>query len=246
MLAKRSRHALRVQLLITISMIGGTAFASGAMDPSDPSSKTSSKTGTVSGSTIETSDPSAANANAGAAAAESIIQSLDDVLLDIMKRADQLGLKGRLETIEPLVSECFDLPFMARLTLGRAWNDLSDEAQRRWVDTFSSYTIYKLADRFNGFSGQWFEIVGQKPASKDTLIIQTLLKRPSDDDVRLDYRMRETESSWKIIDIYAKGRISEIALRRSEYTAILKRGGIELLIESVSGMMDFGEEQAKD
>ncbi len=244
MLAERSRRALRVQLLIAIWMISGTAFASGTTDPSDPNHP-SSKTDTVSGSTIEPTDTSAANSNAGAAAAESIIESLDGALLDIMQRADQLGLKGRLETIEPVIRGCFDLPFMARMTVGRAWNELSEEARRLWVDTFSAYTIYKLADRFDGFSGQSFEIVGQKPASKGTLIIQTLLKRPSDDDVRLDYRMRETESSWKVIDIYAKGRISEIALRRAEYTAILKRGGIELLLELVSAMMNFGEKQAK-
>jgi len=220
MLADRCYHALGALLLI--SMLGGTAFAS------------------------EKTEASVASFNKSAAPAKLTIERLDDALLDIMKRADQLGLMGRLETIEPVIRRSFDLPFMARATVGQAWKELSDEDRRLWVETFSSYTIYKLADRFDGFSGQSFEIVGQKPASLDTLIIQTLVKRPSDDDVRLDYRMRKKESSWKVIDIYAKGRVSEIALRRSEYTAILKRGGMDLLIESVSAMMDSVEKQAKD
>lgn len=221
MLADRRHHTLGALLLISIWMLGATAFAS------------------------ETTEASAGSSTKSVAA-ESTIERLDDALLDIMKRADQLGLMGRLETIEPVIRRSFDLSFMARATVGPAWKEFSDEARDLWVETFSSYTIYKLADRFDGFSGQSFEIVGQKPASLGTLIIQTLLKRPSDNDVRLDYRMREKESSWKVIDIYAKGRVSEIALRRSEYSAILKRGGMDLLIESVSAMMDSVEKRAKD
>jgi phospholipid transport system substrate-binding protein len=169
-------------------------------------------------------------------AAESTINDFNGVLLDIMKRADDLGLEGRANTIAPVVNECFDLPFMARSTIGRAWKNLSQDDQQRWVETFAAYIIHNLADRFGGFSGQSFEIVGQKPASSDTLIVQTMLRRPNDDDVRLDYRMREKETGWKVIDIYAKGQISEVALRRSEYKEILRDGDIDQLIELVSGL----------
>ena len=45
--------------------------------------------------------------------------------------------------------------------------------------------------------------------------------------------MRETDSGWKIIDIYLNGTVSELSLRRSEYSSTVKREGFETLIAAV-------------
>jgi phospholipid transport system substrate-binding protein len=51
--------------------------------------------------------------------------------------------------------------------------------------------------------------------------------------VRLDFRLYSTSDGWRIIDIYGKGTVSELALRRAEYDPILRSDGIEGLIEVV-------------
>jgi phospholipid transport system substrate-binding protein len=166
---------------------------------------------------------------------QQVIAKFDDVLLAMMKRADELGYDGRFEFVAPIVRETFDLSFMARKTVGRYWDDFSKEEQARWVKTFEDFTISNLADRFHGYSGQQFEILGEKPASKNTKIVLTLLHRTGGaDDVELNYRMRQGRDGWQIIDIYANGKVSEVALRRAEYARSLKQGGIEQLIESVA------------
>jgi phospholipid transport system substrate-binding protein len=166
--------------------------------------------------------------------AKQVIQQLNESLLTIMKQADQLGYQGRYELVAPVVEESFDLIFMARKTIGRYWTKLSDADKRRWVDTFSGFTISNFADRFDGFSGQSFAIVGDKPASSETVMILTQLIRPEADDVDLNYRMRAMDGRWRVVDIYAGGKVSEVALRRSEYASVLKAGGIEKLITVVS------------
>lgn len=162
--------------------------------------------------------------------AEQVIQHLNESLLTIMKRADELGYQGRYELVAPMVEDSFDLIFMAKKTVGRYWAKLSDDEKRRWVDTFSGFTISNFADRFDGYSGQTFAIVGKKPASHETVMVLTQLVRPEADDVELNYRMREQAGGWKVVDIYSGGKVSEVALRRSEYASVLKSGGIEKLI----------------
>jgi phospholipid transport system substrate-binding protein len=162
--------------------------------------------------------------------AEQVIQHLNESLLTIMKRADELGYQGRYELVAPMVEDSFDLIFMAKKTVGRYWAKLSDDEKRRWVDTFSGFTISNFADRFDGYSGQTFAIVGKKPASHETVMVLTQLVRPEADDVELNYRMREQAGEWKVVDIYSGGKVSEVALRRSEYASVLKSGGIEKLI----------------
>jgi phospholipid transport system substrate-binding protein len=170
------------------------------------------------------------------AAASQVISRLDEMLLDIMKRADELGYGGRYEIVAPVVRDVFDISFMARKTVGRHWTKFSDDDRRRWVETFEAFTISNFAERFDGFSGESFTIVGHKPASGETLIVLTRLNRPGTDDVSLNYRMREASAGWRVVDIYSGGRVSEIALRRSEYAKVLKDGGVNKLIASVSKM----------
>lgn len=166
--------------------------------------------------------------------ASGVIQQLNESLLTIMKKADELGYKGRYALVAPVVEDSFDLIFMAKKTIGRYWAPLSDTDKKRWVETFSGFTISNFADRFDGYSGQTFEIVGNKPASHETVMILTQLIRPEADDVELNYRMREMGGEWKVVDIYSGGKVSEVALRRSEYASVLKAGGIEQLITVVA------------
>jgi len=185
--------------------------------------------------TVPAADSQAAAEPTGevAEAAPEAIGRLNAALIDIMQRADGLGYGGRFEVVAPVVSDLFDIPFMAAKSIGGYWRKLNGEERRRWVKTFEVYMVSNFADRFDGFSGESFEIVGEKPASRETLMVQTRLNRPGEDAVDLDYRMREEERGWKVVDIYSDGKISEVALRRSEYSAVLKRGGIEQLIAAV-------------
>jgi phospholipid transport system substrate-binding protein len=48
--------------------------------------------------------------------------------------------------------------------------------------------------------------------------------------VQLDYLMRKADDRWRIIDVYLNGTISEMAARRSEYSAVLSQGGTSALI----------------
>ena len=70
-------------------------------------------------------------------------------------------------------------------------------------------------------------------APRDTQVVLTKIVVPSEDDVQLNYRMIERDGSWKVIDVFLNGTVSELALRRSEYSAALKSSGFDQLVASV-------------
>ena len=170
------------------------------------------------------------------AEARAPVVRLQDKLIDVMKRADGLGFEGRRRELAPVVEETFDIEFMARTSIGRAWLELTPELRSRWVECFSRYTASKFADQFKKFSGQKFVLHGERPASHGTRVVMTSLERVGREPVRLDFRVQRGDSGWQIIDVYGKGTVSELALRRSEYEPILKDGGIERLIETVDAL----------
>jgi phospholipid transport system substrate-binding protein len=166
---------------------------------------------------------------------EVTIRRLNSALIEIMKGAEAgIAYQARFEQVAPVVLETFDMPFMAAKSIGSYWRKLDADERRRWVKTFGDFTISNFADRFDGFSGQTFEIRGERPASRETRVVETLLNRPGDESVELDYRMSARVGSWRVVDIYSDGSVSEVALRRSEYSSVLKGGGIEELIAAVS------------
>ena len=60
-------------------------------------------------------------------AAVEVVVGLQAVVLDVMKNAESLGYTGRVRTLTPIVRASFDLPSLARRTLGPSWRSLSDD-----------------------------------------------------------------------------------------------------------------------
>jgi phospholipid transport system substrate-binding protein len=163
-----------------------------------------------------------------------VVDRLHGTFLSVMKEATTLGYQGRYDRFAPLLAQTFDFEFMARFVLGAGWNDLSAADQQRWVEAFQRLTTATYAGRFKGYTGEQFKTLGQEAAAQDTVFVKTVIDRTDADDVELTYRLRGTEAGWRIIDIYQKGTVSELALRRSEYSAVLKRDGFEKLLEVVN------------
>ena len=148
-----------------------------------------------------------------------------------MQRADTLGYKGRREKLTPVILDSFDLKFMIRYSTGRHWRKLTDAQKETLTGVFSDLTIATYADRFSGYSGEKFEILSEQEARKGHKLVKTILQKSDGERIKLDYLLRPTGKSWRIVDIFVKGRISELSTKRSEYSATLKRRGYDGLIE---------------
>ena len=162
-----------------------------------------------------------------------VVEGFHGALIDMMKRSDDMSFDQRVEYLMPVMDETFDLDFMSAKSVGRQWKKLSAEEQAAWRAKFSQLTVSNFAGRFVDYSGEMFSTLGNEPAARDTIMVLTRLDVPGDESVDMNYRLRETKEGWRIIDIYLKGTVSELALRRSEYSSTLKRDGFEKLAEAV-------------
>jgi phospholipid transport system substrate-binding protein len=117
--------------------------------------------------------------------------------------------------------------------VGRHWRQATPADQEKLVDTFSRFMIANYAGRFDGYSGQRFETVGEEASAQDTVLVRTRLVEPEGEAVHLNYRLHPVAGSWKIIDVYLNGTVSELALRRSEYASLIKREGWNAVIAAL-------------
>ncbi len=161
------------------------------------------------------------------------VERLHAGLDQAMRRADELGFEGRFALLDPILTGAYDLDWMAAKSLGRHWKKLSMEERARWAALFRQLTVSTYADRFDGFSGERFETLSVKPSVQDTLLVHTRIVLTEDDPVALDYRVRARENGFRIIDVYLEGTVSELALRRSDYSSLVKREGFDSLVDAI-------------
>ena len=166
-----------------------------------------------------------------AAKPSAAIDALHESLLDVMKNAVALGYAGREQKLRIVIPRYFDVETMAKQSLGgQQWKAASPDAQRRYLETFERFMVANYAGRFDGFSGQSFETLGEAPGPRNTMIVKSRLIDPTDKNIDLNYRMHQDDGAWKVIDVYLDGSVSELALRRSEFVSIVKRENLDALI----------------
>lgn len=156
-----------------------------------------------------------------------VVTTFHTALLDVMKRADALGVKGRFETLAPAVDKAFHLDLTARQSAGRRpWKNATPAEQTALFDVFRRWTIGTYANQFDGWSGQAFVDHGQKPGpQKGTVLVETELtgKEP----VTLTYLMVFKDGRWGVYDVLVRRgttSISQLAKHISEFKSIVKNG----------------------
>ncbi|HVP88652.1 MAG TPA: ABC transporter substrate-binding protein [Casimicrobiaceae bacterium] len=200
----------------------------------------------LSGGALFTARTNSARAQGdGADPAAKRIRAFYDALLDVMKQADRLGIDGRFQKLAPMIGATFDLAAMTRIAVGPDWSAFSPAQQEELVASFTRMTIATYANRFDGYSGERFEVEPTTEERSTGRVVRTKLIPSSGEAVSLNYLMRGSGENWRIVDVYLTGTISELATRRAEFSSILKNGGAAALIESLRRQADRQMQGAK-
>jgi phospholipid transport system substrate-binding protein len=166
------------------------------------------------------------------ASPEDSVQNFHETLISAMKDGRTLGETGRYARIEPVIRRLFDLPLMSRLAIGASWATLSPAQQQTATAAFGAYITATYADRFDSYSGQRLEVIGQH-LSGPGVIVKTRIVKSNGEPVSVEYAMRQNDGAWQISDVFLDGAISQLATQRSEFGAILRRGGFDGLIAAL-------------
>jgi phospholipid transport system substrate-binding protein len=175
-----------------------------------------------------------------AVAAETARQVIDKFqadLIDVMKNGKKLGYSGRYDKLNSSVSNSHDLTKIARIVVGKEWEKLSADQQQKLIDVFSRLSVASYAHNFKDYAGESFTVDSEEQTARGGVIVHSHLSIPDEKDVKFDYMLKEKGDSWRIINIIANG-VSDLALKRSEYTTILQREGFDVLIGKINEKID--------
>lgn len=164
-----------------------------------------------------------------------LVRAFYGTLTETMKEGPTLGFEGRYKKLEPAVSKTFNLPLMARYAVGLSWSKETPEKQKQLTDAFARFSVATYASRFTKYDGEVFDVLGEKPVASGGVMVETHLVPKDGGAVTLNYLVRNDETGTpRIMDVYLDAAISELATRRSEFAAVIKRQGFEALVDSLA------------
>src|SRR5262249_13054304 len=171
---------------------------------------------------------------AAAATASDTVRSFYQTLQYNMQNGPRLGQQGRVARLAPVVPRVFNIPYMTQLAIGStAWATLPDQQRQQVMQAFDRYVTAVYAERFDKYSGEQLQVIGEQPTAYGTLV-KTQIVKADGERVTLNYLMVNGSGGPQVGDVYLSGTISELAAKRADFSSTLRSQGVPGLIAALN------------
>lgn len=144
-----------------------------------------------------------------------------DTVFTIINDKD-LDESVKKEKIMAVVTRIFNLPLMAKLTLGREhWTRLNSEQREEFTDLF----IKQMKSTYLGQVelAADFKILFERPIQKKNKMTLLTRAKAKDEPIKILYKLYKRKSQWRIYDVEIQG-VSMIKSYGMQYSHVLKEG----------------------
>jgi len=167
---------------------------------------------------------------AAAGPRETMRETIDQVLAVLNNSS--LDDDQRRASIEKIAYARFDMYTMSRLVLARAWKRFSPEQREAYITEFKQYLANNYGGRINRYDQEEVEILGMREEPRGDVTIRTRIVGGEFENTLVDYRMRQKDDRWLVIDVVIEG-ISMVSNFRDQFKEVLNRGGPDHLLEKL-------------
>ena len=180
--------------------------------------------------------PQLAVAEMRAGSASEFVRAVSDDAIRVL-RAGDLPKAERDARFRALLAERFDMPFIARFTLGRYWNVATVQQREAYTATFTEFVVQVYSRRLDDYAGEALRVISERRAGETNVVVITQIERPSRETTEMQWRVREVDGNLRIVDVVVAG-ISMVVTQRDEFASVLQRQGVDGLISAMRTRAD--------
>jgi phospholipid transport system substrate-binding protein len=170
-----------------------------------------------------------------------VVQSTSDEVLAVLAEKD-LSKQERRDKVRTIVLRSMDFETLSRLVLARNWSRFSPAQQQEFMQEFQDHLAAIYGRRLDDYRNEKVSIVGDRREPNGDSTVQTkILRGGGSNDIEVDYRLRESNGQWKVIDFIVE-EISMVANFRSQFQDIVASGGPEKLLQLLKEKTAAGQE----
>jgi len=157
-----------------------------------------------------------------------IVKQVTDRVIEILQQKDLPDGEKRAK-IETIVMEYVDFETLSKLVVARNWSKFSPAQQEEFMTQFQEHLARTYGKRLDDYRNEKVIITGEHEEARGDRTVNTKVPRGGT-VILVDYRLRQKDGSWKMIDIVIEG-VSLVANFRSQFQGIVTSGGPDKLIQ---------------
>lgn len=176
---------------------------------------------------------SPAKSNVSVDDAEKFIRGLSVSATHILND-ENLSEKDRAVRFQNIVHNSFAVDNISRFVVGRYWRSMTKEQKSEYQTLFLEWVVMNYSIKLNGYTDRSIVVVKSMDVgnNKDVFITTNIISLNSEPDIRVDWRVRNYNGRYKIIDIVIEGT-SMLITQKSEFESVIRRQGIDGFIDSL-------------
>jgi phospholipid transport system substrate-binding protein len=164
-----------------------------------------------------------------------IIRKTVDDAFAVLKDKSLAGPRQRpkrIASLRVIADRVFDWAEMAKSSLGVQWRSLHANDRTRFVEIFKDLLAAQYIDDIDRFQGTEKVTVDGENREGQDVTVRTTLITAGHDHVPIDYRMRNAQNRWAVVDISIEG-VSLVNHFRSTFASALANMSADQLIEKL-------------
>jgi phospholipid transport system substrate-binding protein len=153
----------------------------------------------------------------------------------VVSTLDSPAMKGegkaaeRRAAVRQIANEIFDFGEIARRSLGRYWQPLSDAQRTEFVGLFGDLLERSYISKIELYGGEKIVYSGER-MDGDLAIVSTKIITKNGTEVPIDYRLFRRGDRWMVYDVNIEG-ISLVSNYRTQFNKIIQSNGFNTLVD---------------
>ena len=161
---------------------------------------------------------------------ELVSEMIDLVLAELSKKEVEKEVK--IKALESIVSEKFDFATIARLVLAKNYKRFDEDQRRDFEANFKHYLSRFYGSRLVDYADENVEVKGARLEKRGDVTVMTKIIGGDVDGIEMNYRVRNRNDAWKVIDVTIEG-VSTVSNFRAQFREIISQGGPEELLKTL-------------
>lgn len=167
----------------------------------------------------------AATDDAAAAVVEKTTSGVIAVLTD-----QSLSTEQKRKRVEDIAIGSMDFETLSKLVLARNWSRFDDTQRSEFIALFKNHLSMTYGRNVESYKNEKVQITGSRQETGGDVTVKTKIVRGGGNaDILVDYRLRQRDGTWKIIDVVIEG-VSLVSNFRSQFQDVVASGGPERLL----------------
>ncbi len=175
-------------------------------------------------------------------------EQLKGAIERVVSTLDSPAMKGegkaaeRRAAVRQIANEIFDFGEIARRSLGRYWQPLSDAQRTEFVGLFGDLLERSYISKIELYGGEKIVYSGER-MDGDLAIVSTKIITKNGTEVPIDYRLFRRGDRWMVYDVNIEG-ISLVSNYRTQFNKIIQSNGYNTLVDRMKAKQTESLEDA--